>query len=37
MLGGRSLGPYWRADLDPGEVKASLAEIDITAAIRELV
>jgi hypothetical protein len=31
------LEPYWPADLGPGEVKASLAEIDMTGAIRELM
>jgi len=30
------LEPYWPADLGPGEMKASLAEIDITAAIAQL-
>jgi hypothetical protein len=31
------LEPYWPADLGPGEIKASLAEIDITTAIRGLI
>ena len=31
------LEPYWPADLGPGEMKASLAEIDITTAIKGLM
>ena len=31
------LEPYWPADLSPGEVRTSLAEIDITAAIEDLI
>jgi len=31
------LEPYWPADLGPGETKANLAEIDITAAIEGLI
>ena len=31
------LEPYWPADLGPGEIKARLAEIDITTAIKELI
>lgn len=31
------LEPYWPADLGPGEIKTSLAEIDITAAMKELI
>ena len=31
------LEPYWPADLGPGEMKASLADIDITTAIQGLI
>lgn len=31
------LEPYWPADLGPGEIMASLAEINITAAIVGLI